>query len=67
MDQLGSPCVILTEEMVNDKICRISVNSEISNRQRQAELFVCSELIELIQRGKLLTINHLGEIRLWRD
>ena len=61
---VSSPCVFLTQEMVNDFVEK--VKNDISNSQtREAKLEVYMYLTDLLREGKMLTIDIEGNIKLW--
>ena len=61
---VSSPCVFLTQEMVNDFVDK--VKNDISNSQtREAKLEVYMYLTDLLREGKMLTIDIEGNIKLW--
>lgn len=61
---VSSPCVFLTQEMVNDFVDK--VKNDISNSQtKEAKLEVYMYLTDLLREGKMLTIDIEGNIKLW--
>ncbi len=63
---IGLPCVLLTEEVIVEKMFHIS-NSEKPDIQRLAEIRVCEHILDLLRDGHLLTIDANNNIKLWRD
>lgn len=62
---IGTPCVLLTEKIVLDRIYSITNSSEKREVQKEAELYVCQHLLDLLHDGHLLTIDTNDQIRLW--